>query len=137
MTHDAVAFPADSDLSLRAVVVAPPLQRDTGDWAFPVAAAGSARITLGEVRVTAELMERSRFREHDVWRIDGGIDFARIPGAALDIDIAPGLFVLHAHSAQRIAPAPMEPFEDPGPTLSQDGGSRIPQVCSCRSRSRS
>ena len=94
-------------MSLRAVVVAPALRREDGGWAFPVAAAGSARVVLGEVRVSDELMERSRIREHEVWRIDGRADFVRVQSAALDVDIAPGFLVLHARSAQRVAPAPL------------------------------
>lgn len=104
MTLDTAPSPADSDLSLRAVVVAPALRREAGGWAFPVAAAESAGVVLGEVRVSDELMERSRFREQDVWWIDGRADFARVQGVALDIDIAPGFLVLHARCAQRIAP---------------------------------
>ncbi|WP_157603224.1 hypothetical protein [Rathayibacter sp. Leaf299] len=80
MTLDDAPAPADSDLSLRAVVVAPALRREAGGWAFPIAAAGSARVVLGEARVSDELMERSRFREHEVWWIDGRADFAPRPG---------------------------------------------------------
>jgi len=55
--------------------------------------------------VCDELMERSGFREHEVWRIDGRADFARVQGVALDVDIAPGFLVLYARSAQRVARA--------------------------------
>ncbi|MDY0914481.1 hypothetical protein [Rathayibacter festucae] len=107
MTLDAEHAPVDSDLSLRAVVMAPPLRREAGGWAFPIAAAGSDRVVPGEVRVSDELQERSRFREHEVWRVEGLVEFSRVQGVALDVDIAPGFLVLHARSAQRVAPTPL------------------------------
>ncbi|WP_258072321.1 hypothetical protein [Rathayibacter sp. AY1G1] len=42
-----------------------------------------------------------------MWRVEGLVEFARVLGVALDVDIAPGFLVLHARSAQRVAPAPL------------------------------
>ncbi|KQQ20776.1 hypothetical protein ASF48_09300 [Rathayibacter sp. Leaf299] len=56
-----------SDILIRAVILAPPLRLESGDWAFPIAAGHSRDVVLGEVRVDARLMSPSQFAEHGEW----------------------------------------------------------------------
>lgn len=106
-----IAAPVDldtpaSDILIRAVILAPPLRLDSGDWAFPIAASRSPDVVLGEVRVDERLMAPTQFAEHEEWWIEGVVEFVRNRNAAVDEDIAPGLVTIFAIEAERVGLEP-------------------------------